>query len=228
MSTLLALVCLAGLAAASYITAHTYHGKYPGKCEYDGLYYKDETCFVFCSNGNSYEQKCAPGTKNSPYGKFSYGSSYSTRDFCDVNLVDSGYGVAAHSYKPEPSYEEPKYEEPKYEEPKYEEPKYEEPKYEEPKYEEPKYEEPKSSYEPSYGYVYHGKYPGKCEYDGLYYKDSESFVFCSNGNSYVQPCAPGTRNSGYGKFSYGSTYSERDFCDVNLVDAGYGAGSIYH
>jgi hypothetical protein len=78
--------------------------------------------------------------------------------------------------------------------------------------------------ERAYGaYTYHGRYPGKCGNDGLYYRDEKSFVFCSNGNSYVQPCAPGSRNSAYGKYSYGGKYDYRDFCDVNLVDEGYAA-----
>merc|ERR1711893_168556 len=77
-------------------------------------------------------------------------------------------------------------------------------------------------------YTYHGRYNGKCEKDGLYYRDHTSFVLCSNGNSYVQPCAPGTRNSGYDKYSYGGHYSYRDFCDVNLVDYGYAARRAVH
>ena len=72
-------------------------------------------------------------------------------------------------------------------------------------------------------YVYQGRYPGKCGADGLYFRDEKCFVFCSNGNSYVQPCAPGSRNSAYGKYSYGGKYDYRDFCDVNLVDEGYAA-----
>lgn len=64
---------------------------------------------------------------------------------------------------------------------------------------------------------------GKCGNDGFYYKDHYSFVICSNGNSYVQPCAPGSRNSDYKRYSYGHHYYYRDFCDVNLVDYGYGA-----
>ena len=76
-------------------------------------------------------------------------------------------------------------------------------------------------------YNYYGRYPGKCGNDGLYFRDDKSFVFCSNGNSYVQPCAPGTRNSAYGKYSYGSKYDYRDFCDVNLVDDGYAAKRSY-
>lgn len=44
-------------------------------------------------------------------------------------------------------------------------------------------------------------------------------MMCSNGNSYLMYCAPGTRNQG------GRTYSKSytDFCDVNLNDYGYGA-----
>ena len=76
-------------------------------------------------------------------------------------------------------------------------------------------------------YSYQGRYPGKCGNDGLYFRDSKSFVFCSNGNSYVQPCAPGTRNSAYGKYSYGGKYGYSDFCDVNLVDDGYAAKYSY-
>jgi len=69
---------------------------------------------------------------------------------------------------------------------------------------------------------------GKCGNDGFYYKDHYSFVICSNGNSYVQPCAPGSRNSPYGRYSYGHSYYYRDFCDVNLVDYGYGAHRPYY
>ena len=74
----------------------------------------------------------------------------------------------------------------------------------------------------SYGaYDYYGMFPGKCGNDGLYYTDSSSFVICSNGNSFVQSCPQGTRNSGYGKYSYGGRYDYRDFCDLNLVIHGY-------
>jgi len=71
-------------------------------------------------------------------------------------------------------------------------------------------------------FAYHGKYGGKCGNDGFYYKDHGSFVICSNGNAYDQPCAPGSRNSEHGRYRYGTQYYYRDFCDVNLVD--YGAG----
>lgn len=72
-------------------------------------------------------------------------------------------------------------------------------------------------------YAFHGHYPGHCGNDGFYYKDHYSFVICSNGNSYDQPCAPGTRNSDYGHYNHGHNYHYRDFCDVNLVDYGFGA-----
>ena len=65
-------------------------------------------------------------------------------------------------------------------------------------------------------------YPGKCYQDGLYFMDRDSFVLCSNGNAYVQPCAPGTRNSARASFRSGYYYGYSDFCDVNLVDLGYG------
>ena len=65
------------------------------------------TSFIFCSNGNSYEQPCAPGTRNSPYDKYSYGGKYDYRDFCDVNLVDDGYAAKYPAKKPAVKYEEP-------------------------------------------------------------------------------------------------------------------------
>ena len=91
-------------------------------------------------------------------------------------------------------------------------------------------EEPKKAVAPAPvgRYFFYGYYPGKCGKDGIYYRDAFSFVFCSNGNSYVQPCAPGTRNSGYERFSKGTPYSSSDFCDVNLNDYGYGADKGYY
>ena len=44
--------------------------------------------------------------------------------------------------------------------------------------------------------VFSPQIPDQCGTDGFYYKDARSFVICSNGNAYVQPCAPGSRNSG--------------------------------
>ena len=89
------------------------------------------------------------------------------------------------------------------------------------------------SYEKDYAYgqdvvynkqrIYHGEYNGVCDNDGFYYRDSNSFVICSNNNAYVQPCAPGSRNSGIDSYNYGGNYYYRDFCDVNLVDLGYGS-----
>ena len=56
-------------------------------------------------------------------------------------------------------------------------------------------------------------------------------MICSNGNAYEQPCAPGSRNSGYNRYQYGNDYYYHDFCDVNLVDEGYavrhGYGDAY-
>lgn len=70
--------------------------------------------------------------------------------------------------------------------------------------------------------IHQYSYPaGLCGADGFYYNDQGSFVMCSNGNSYVQPCAPGSRNSDQSAYSSGNTYTYRDFCDVNLVDYGY-------
>ena len=68
--------------------------------------------------------------------------------------------------------------------------------------------------------------PGKCGNDGFYMNDAHSFVICSNGNAYVQPCAPGTRNNP-AKYSYGSYYTQGDFCNENLNDHGYGAHGHY-
>ena len=96
MKVLIVLAALVAVAAAS--GAYTYHGRYPGKCDNDGLYFRDEKSFVFCSNGNSYVQPCAPGSRNSAYGKYSYGGKYDYRDFCDVNLVDEGYAAKRSGY----------------------------------------------------------------------------------------------------------------------------------
>ena len=92
------LIVLALVTAVSASGSHTYHGHYSGKCGNDGLYFRDSKSFVFCSNGNSYEQPCAPGTRNSAYGKYSYGGKYNYRDFCDVNLVDEGYAAKHAGY----------------------------------------------------------------------------------------------------------------------------------
>lgn len=44
---------------------------------------------------------------------------------------------------------------------------------------------------------------------------------CSNGNAYIQPCAPGSKNSPQENYQQGDSYYYHDFCDVNLVDDGY-------
>ncbi|ELU09405.1 hypothetical protein CAPTEDRAFT_201296 [Capitella teleta] len=72
--------------------------------------------------------------------------------------------------------------------------------------------------------VYYGQYSGNCGNDGFYYNDVSSFVICSNGNAYIQPCAPGSQNSVFSSYNRGTSYYNRDFCSVNLVDAGYNAG----
>lgn len=61
--------------------------------------------------------------------------------------------------------------------------------------------------------------------DGLYYRDLNSFVICSNNNPSVQACAPGSRNPEQGSFKYGDFYNKSDFCAVNLVDLGYAAAA---
>merc|ERR1712226_320877 len=73
------------------------------------------------------------------------------------------------------------------------------------------------------GYSYNGRYAGKCGNDGFYYNDANSFVICSNGNAYYQPCAPGSKNKGHSHYTHGGKYGVADFCGVNLVDYGYGA-----
>jgi len=74
-----------------------FHGRYGSKCGNDGFYYKDHASFVICSNGNAYEQACAPGSRNSAFDKYHSGGHYYYRDFCDVNLVDYGAGIS-HGY----------------------------------------------------------------------------------------------------------------------------------
>ena len=107
MKVFIALAALVAVAAAS--GAYTYQGRYPGKCGNDGLYFRDEKSFVFCSNGNSYVQPCAPGSRNSAYGKYSYGGKYDYRDFCDVNLVDEGYAAKHSGYGYDAAYNAPSY-----------------------------------------------------------------------------------------------------------------------
>merc|ERR1712226_318792 len=47
------------------------------------------------------------------------------------------------------------------------------------------------------GYGHKSRFIGKCGNDGFYYNDANSFVICSNGNAYYQPCAPGSKNKGH-------------------------------
>jgi len=64
----------------------------PGSCVTDGLYYRDDTTFVICSNGYPHEQPCPPGTKTSGSPRYQPGYYYGYTDLCSVNLVDYGYG----------------------------------------------------------------------------------------------------------------------------------------
>lgn len=73
-------------------TKYYYGGKYQGSCVADGLYYRDETTFVICSNGYPHEQPCPPGTKTSGSPRYQPGYYYGYTDLCAVNLVDYGYG----------------------------------------------------------------------------------------------------------------------------------------
>ncbi|KAK2146241.1 hypothetical protein LSH36_623g03084 [Paralvinella palmiformis] len=88
----------AGYQEHGYTSSYVYHGRYPGKCGNDGFYYNDKNSFVICSNGNAYNQKCAPGSENSGYSHYEYGKQYYYHDFCDVNLVDQGYAARHAGY----------------------------------------------------------------------------------------------------------------------------------
>ena len=61
---------------------------------------------------------------------------------------------------------------------------------------------------------------GSCGRDGLYWVNPSSFVICSHGYAYHQPCAPGTQHSGLYRYKAGYHYGEADFCDVNMIDGG--------
>ena len=54
--------------------------------------------------------------------------------------------------------------------------------------------------------------PGKCAGDGMYYNDDASFVVCTNGNAYVQRCAPGTRNGPYKGMRSAKSCTPRWWC----------------
>merc|ERR1712179_681506 len=109
-SNMQALIVLALIGAAAASGQYQYHGRYAGKCGNDGIYFRDSGSFVMCSNGNSYVQPCAPGSRNAAYGSYSYGQSYGYSDFCGVNLVDYGYGAKGHGYgHAAPAYGAPAY-----------------------------------------------------------------------------------------------------------------------
>jgi hypothetical protein len=78
-----------------------YGGKFQGSCSNDGLYYKDDTTFVICSNGYASEQPCPPGTKTGGYPSYQAGYYYGYTDLCSVNLVDYGYGPSSYVSAPE-------------------------------------------------------------------------------------------------------------------------------
>jgi len=67
-------------------------------CKIDGLYYKDETSFVVCSNGYASYQPCPPGTKTDKFPSYKAGYYYGSSDLCSMNLVDYGYNP--YSYVP--------------------------------------------------------------------------------------------------------------------------------
>ncbi|ELT94698.1 hypothetical protein CAPTEDRAFT_209358 [Capitella teleta] len=71
----------------------TFWGKFEGVCEGNGFYYADINNFVFCFHGNSYIMPCAPGTENPGYNSYAddVGRKKSDLEFCNVNLVASGY-----------------------------------------------------------------------------------------------------------------------------------------
>ena len=78
----------------------------------DGLYYRDDTTFVICSNGYPHEQPCPPGTKTSGSPRYQPGYYYGYTDLCSVNLVDYGYGPEYYAPRGYPAshdgYESPK------------------------------------------------------------------------------------------------------------------------
>ena len=119
---------------------------------------------MMCSNGNSYEQRCAPGSKNSGHESYAKDADYYIHDFCDVNMVDFGYnGVAAgHSdgYKPAPAAYKPKPVPAAYKPaPVAPKPAGYEVKHIETV--EKHYVDTPKSYGYEQGYNYHGQYPGK-------------------------------------------------------------------
>merc|ERR1712226_103015 len=58
------------------------------------------------------------------------------------------------------------------------------------------------------GYGHKSRFIGKCGNDGFYYNDANSFVICSNGNAYYQPCAPGSKNKGHSHYTHGGKYGD--------------------
>ena len=217
----------------AYTKQQTYRGKYEGHCGEDGFYYLDQDTFVMCSNNQAHMQKCAPGSQNSGLDSYNFGGNYQYRDFCDINLVDQGYGVQVYPrVGTQPAGNKNGYGTPVAEGNTYDEglhdfahaQSWQSGRYGDNK--EPRDYNNNNKYDDEIAYqqqnIYHGKYEGYCGDDGFYYNDEGSFVICSNRNAYMQPCAPGSRNSGMESYNFGDNYNYRDFCDVNLVDEGYG------
>ncbi len=69
-------------------------------------------------------------------------------------------------------------------------------------------------------------YADHCAADGIYWRDQLSFVLCSNGNAYVQPCAPGSSNFAYELYNDNEYYTNA-FCGQNYATANYPVGHHY-
>jgi len=75
-----------------------------GYCPRDGLYYKDDTTFVICSNGYASEQPCPAGTKTGEVHIYPGGYFNGPSDLCNINIVE--YEIAPSSYTSAPTYTE--------------------------------------------------------------------------------------------------------------------------
>jgi len=229
------LLATVAVAYASTEATYAYHGLYTGSCGQNGLFYQDYYSYVMCTDGTPYVQKCADGTKSDEEGSYKYGNLYSLGAFCNVNILAAAYNPVANSYHapvntyhaPLNTYHAPV---PSYHAPLPVHPVPAAKAYKDAEAVDTEVEKgfSRDGLFKGYGqqdgkFVFRGKYADDCSNDGLYYRDYQSYVVCSNNNAYVQPCAPGTRNSVYGKYAYGGYYSYADFCDVNLTDFGYAA-----
>jgi len=234
------LLATIAVAYASNAATYAYHGLYAGSCAQNGLYYQDYYSYVMCAEGVPVVQKCADGTKSKEEGDYVYGNYYSLGAFCGINILAASYNPVVNTYHAPlntyiapvpskhaavPSYHAPV---PTYHAPLPVHPAPVAKAIEGAEAVETEVEKgfSRDGLFKGYGqqagkFVFRGKYADDCSNDGLYYRDYQSYVICSNNNAYVQPCAPGTRNSAYERFAYGSYYGYADFCDVNLTDFGY-------